>query len=143
MRRFLSFILIAFFCSCFTKNNKEQHIIEVQQDTISEPELGQTGMNISSYEDYLRLEKVLDSTHKVVLNKYKTCEFCYDAADSLRNTQIYKGLIKKHTSWKALQDLDDDILGNVYDRGSMRGGVMNINRIHLIKSQLAFYELFY
>ncbi len=141
-----SFIIIfiaLYLSSCTSKPQTDQHLLDVKTDTISESQLGQSGMNINAYETYLSLKKDLDSTYKVTLNKYRTCEYCFDAADSLRTTQIHQALIKHHTSWQALQELEDDILGNIYYGGTMRGGVMNLNRRDLINAQLEFYKNFY
>lgn len=142
IRIFFTILITLFLSSCSSKSETNKSLLEIKTDTIPESYLNQTGINIKSYEDYLQINEVLDSTFNVVLNKYSRCEYCFDAEDSLRNAQIYKDLIKKHYSWKALQKLDDNILENVYYRGSMRASVMNINRVHIIKTQLAFYELF-
>ena len=112
------------------------------QSCDSEKKITQTEINISSYESYLDFNNKLDIAYTKALQPYLDCKGCWgDEAYIKRNNLLKKALMKSHEDWKQKLLDDDDFLSHVYESGTMRGGVINQNRIAQIKARIQFYEL--
>ncbi len=116
--------------------------LSIASCTPEEQYLNQTAYNIKIYEEYELLNKKLDSVYQNTLTPYLDCRWCWEDSLSIeRNNFIKTALIQSQKKFNEQLAEQDEIISTIYERGTMRSGVLNKNRTEQIKARIAFYEL--
>ena len=101
----------------------------------------QTDYNIRMYENYEKELQQLNIQYAKLINKYEDCcEYENDLEWLNYNKTVLKHLKQSHQAWEISLEKQDALIIGIYDRGTMRGGVLNQNRVDQIKSRKKLYK---
>lgn len=113
-----------------------------KDEGLAPEQLNQTGMNKQITKEYKAELEKLNTVYHDLIDRYKSCENCFDdEALNRQNQGVLSSIIESHESWEADLEKQDEVILNAYEGGTMASGVLNQNRVVQIKARMEFYDL--